>query len=85
MCCRGTSFLLLKDSSSRTEVDDAAAREMISMSFRDRPHEGRREQANQPEPRAGVTMTLLSMFNLDFETGDTGQPAIVKRSANDRG
>jgi hypothetical protein len=43
----GSRFLTLEKGRDWIEVDDAAAREMISMSFRDRRHQSRREQDAQ--------------------------------------
>jgi hypothetical protein len=43
----GSRFLKLEKGRDWIEVDDAASREMISMSFRDRRHQSRREQADQ--------------------------------------
>jgi hypothetical protein len=73
----GGRFLKLEKNKGWMEVDDVAAREKISMSFRDRRQQSRREQCKEPalEPSAGVTMTLSSLFRLDPGFGDIGQLA----------
>lgn len=77
-------FLKLEKGRGWMEVDDVAAREKISMSFRDRRQQSRREQSKQPEPMVGVTMTLSSLFSQDPGFRDMGQPAIISQGEGKR-
>lgn len=81
----GSRFLKFEKGRGWTEVGDAAARDKISMSFRDRRQQSRREQDDQQpgEPGAGVTMTLSSLFDQDMG-GNTGRPAINSQGEGKR-